>query len=46
MWKMLTILGLVLVLLIPLHMIGGVIQERQSTKEQAVHEISQTWGEQ
>lgn len=44
MWKVFTIIGLILLLLIPLYMINGVISERQQTKEQVMSEIASTWG--
>ncbi len=45
-WKVLTIAGLILGLLIPLNMIGGIIAERQNTKDQVQAEIAQTWSPQ
>lgn len=42
-WKVLMIVGLILGLLIPLHMIGGIIAERQGNKLQVEEEIAQTW---
>lgn len=43
--KMLWIGFLVLVLLIPLAMIRGVLHERQSRRNVAVHEITSAWGD-
>lgn len=42
-WKVLTIALLILGLLIPLTLIGGVIAERQTAKQQVQAEIAQTW---
>lgn len=44
MWKVFTIIGLTLLLLIPLGMIGGVIGERQVNQDKVELDISQTWG--
>lgn len=45
-WKVLTIMGLILGLLIPLNMIGATIVDRQTTKLQVQDEIAQTWASQ
>lgn len=42
-YKFLTIGGLVLLLLVPLSMIGGVIDGRQSYRATAVHDIAESW---
>lgn len=38
-WEILIIVGLILMLLIPLNMIGGVISERQNTRKEAIQSI-------
>jgi inner membrane protein len=45
-WKVLIIVGLILGLLIPLNMIGGIIADRQSGRDQVQAEIAQTWADQ
>lgn len=42
-WKVLMMVGLILGLLIPLNMIGGIISERQVNKRQVEEDIAQTW---
>ena len=44
MFKLLTMGGLILVLLIPLAMVGSLIAERQSRRTQAINEVAGTWG--
>lgn len=43
--KILMIIGLIVLLLIPLGMIGGVIHERQNTRQEAVKGIIDNWGD-
>jgi len=42
--KCLIIMGIVLISLVPLLMIGGIIQEREYRKQAVVNEISENWG--
>lgn len=43
-WEILMIIGLILMLLIPLNMIGGVIAERQNTRKEALQSIVDNYG--
>lgn len=43
--RLLLLLGLCLLLQIPIQMIRGVIGERQATRDEAVAEVTQSWGQ-
>jgi inner membrane protein len=43
-WEILMIIGLILMLLIPLNMVGGVITERQRTRQEAIQNIIENYG--
>ncbi|HEY3216593.1 MAG TPA: cell envelope integrity protein CreD [Candidatus Eisenbacteria bacterium] len=43
-WRLLLVIFLVLVLLVPILMIGGVIAERRMRRQEAIEDVSAKWG--
>lgn len=44
-WKVVAIVAIVLVLMVPLGLLGGLISERESLREEARREVSAQWGQ-